>query len=73
LSETPKQRIRRILDRLPLDEEARRAFDEALEQVSEEDCGDMLEVYDDLLEEQPDLLEQIIEALEAARGAEKGP
>lgn len=73
MSETPKQRIRKILDSLPLDEDARRAFEEMLEQVTEEDCGDILYVYDGMLEENPDLLDEVIEALEHYRDSDEEP
>lgn len=64
MPETPKQRIRKILDTLPLDPETRKAFEEALEQVTEEDCEEVLYVYDGMLEENPDMLDELIEALE---------
>jgi len=71
LSETPKQRIRKILDGLPLDEGARRAFEEMLEQVTEDDCEEILYVYDGMLEENPDLLDEVREALEHYRESDE--
>lgn len=63
MSETPKQRARKLLEQLPLDEKTQREFDFALELVSEDDVEEVLEVYDEMLEYNPTLLEDVIEAI----------
>ena len=61
MSETPKQHARRILDALPLDDETRRAFDETLESITEEECRAFVEAYETIVEKDPELLKEIAE------------
>lgn len=64
MSETPKQRARRILDQLPIPKDIRRALFDGLEDVTEEEVGAALEAFDAAAAEDPELIREVLETLE---------
>lgn len=64
--ETPKQRLRRLLDRMPLDEAARREADRLIEETPDADAQAFLDWLDELERETPGAIEEMIKS--AAEG-----
>jgi Mg2+ and Co2+ transporter CorA len=63
VNETPKQRLRRLLDRLKLDDETRREADRAIEEMPDEEAEAFIEHLDDLEKEVPGTIDEIIKDL----------
>ncbi len=59
-AETPKQRLRRLLDRLTIDDAKKRELDQAIEEASAEDAEMMIEWMEDLERENPGTIDDAI-------------
>ena len=68
--ETPKQRLRRMLERLPLDEKTRREADTMIEETPDEEAQAFVDWLDELEKETPGAIEEMIRS--AAEGKDDG-
>jgi dephospho-CoA kinase len=59
-AETPKQRLRRLLDRLKIDDAKKRELDQAIEEASAEEAEMMIEWMEDLERETPGTIDEAI-------------
>jgi len=62
-TETPKQKLRKLLDRLTIDEAQKRAFDRLIEEASAEDAEMMIDWIEDLERETPGSVDEAIRTL----------
>ena len=62
-AETPKQKLRRLLDRLSLDPAKKRQFDALIEEASDEDADLAVTALDEMEAEAPGTLERLIEEI----------
>ena len=62
--ETPKQKLRRLLDRLPLDAEKKREADVFIEEMDDEDAERLVEMIDEMEENAPGSLDAFIKDIE---------
>lgn len=60
-TETPKQKLRRLLDRLGLDPEKKREFDALIEESDDEDAAALVAALDDVERENPGAIDQAVE------------
>lgn len=63
MKETHKQRLRRLLDRVKLDEKVRRQAAEEIEKLSDEDAADLVAAIDQMEQDSPGLIDQVIEKI----------
>lgn len=71
---TPKQRLRGLLDGLPLDKEDRKAIENLLERTTEEEVAEFVDAIEEARREDPDFVQNFIDAFrEAARNGELDP
>src|SRR6188768_3736934 len=73
VNETPKQRLRRLLDRLKLDGEMRREVDRFIEELPDEEAEAFIGHLDDIEREEPGTIDDIIEALNEALNSQGIP
>ena len=59
--ETPKQRLRRILDRLKPGDDVRREADKLIEEMPDEEAETLVLWLDDLEKESPGIIDQALE------------
>ena len=64
-TETPKQKLRRLLDRLTIDEAQKREFDRLIEEASAEDAEMMIDWIEDIERETPGAVEEAIRNINA--------
>ncbi|HJV32498.1 MAG TPA: hypothetical protein VJ694_00555 [Patescibacteria group bacterium] len=62
--ETPKQKLRRLLDRLPLDAEKKREADVFIEEMDDEDAARLVEMIDEMEANAPGSLDAFIKDIE---------
>ena len=62
-TETPKQKLRKLLDRLTIDEAQKREFDRLIEEASAEDAEMMIDWIEDLERETPGSVDEAIRTL----------
>ena len=58
--ETPKQKLRRLLDRLKLDDAKKREADVFIEEMDDEDAERFVQMIDEMEEEAPGTIENAI-------------
>lgn len=61
--ETPKQKLRRLLDRLEVDGNIRREVDKFIEEMPDDEADGFVRWLDDLERESPGLIGQALEEL----------
>lgn len=59
-NETPKQRLRRLLDRLPVDAAKKRELDVLIEEASDEDAAMFADWLDEIERESPGAIDEAI-------------
>lgn len=59
-SETPKQKLRRLLDRLTIDADKKREADRLIEEMDDEDAERFVEMLDEMEEYAPGTIENLI-------------
>lgn len=59
-TETPKQKLRRLLDRLEIDADKKREADRFIEEMDDADAERFVEMIDDIEAEAPGTLENLI-------------
>jgi len=62
--ETPKQKLRRLLDRLPLDADRKRDADVFIEEMDDADAERLVEMIDEVEENAPGSLDAFIKDVE---------
>ena len=63
MAETNKQKLRRLLDRLTIDDAKKREFDRLIEEAAEEDAQMMIDWLEDLERESPGAIENGIQEI----------
>ena len=63
MKETPKQRLRGMLDRLKITDEQRRELDKVIEEASDEEAETLLEYLDDMEADSPGAIEEMIRTI----------
>lgn len=62
-TETPKQKLRRLLDRLKIDDAKKRELDQAIEEADAGDAEMMMDWIEDLERENPGSIDEAIEKI----------